>query len=83
MFIVKQSSMIKSIRFYSVSFISILFFCSSFTDRYAKSAQKISVYSEVGYNIMIVNKHSMNFGVSKKKPKNADFYTNSNFFFKV
>jgi hypothetical protein len=82
MFIVKQSSMIKSIRFYFVAFIGILFLCSSFTDRFAKYAQKISVYSEAEYNIMIVDKHSMNFGVSKKKPKNADFYTNSNFFSK-
>jgi len=82
MFIVKQSSMSKYIRFYSFAFIGILFLCSSFIDRVTKSAQKISVYSEADYNIMIVDKHSMNFGVSKKKPKNADFYTNSNFFSK-
>jgi len=82
MFIVKQSSMSKSISFYSVSFIGILILCSSFTNRYAKSAQKINVYSEAEYNIMIVDKHSMKFGVSKRKPKNADFYTNSNFFSK-
>ena len=31
---------------------------------------------------MIVDKHAMSFGVSKTKPKNADFYTNSNFFSK-
>jgi hypothetical protein len=31
---------------------------------------------------MIVNKETMKFGVSTKKPKNCDFYINSNFFTK-
>lgn len=34
------------------------------------------------FNVMIVNKESMKFGVSSKKPKNCDFYINSNFFTK-
>lgn len=72
----------KSIYFYLFIFVGILFLCSSFTNWARTSTQKIRVYSEADYNIMIVDKHAMIFGVSKKKPINADFYTNSNFFSK-
>jgi len=80
--IVNHTSMKKLIRFYLIVFVSIFLICSSFTNWEAKTKQIIKVYSEADYNIMIVDKHSMNFGVSKKKPQNADFYTNSNFFSK-
>ena len=74
--------MSKSIRFYSLTIIGFLIICSSYTDWPTKPTKSIRVYSEANFNIMIIGKHAMSFGVSKRKPQNADFYTNSNFFSK-
>jgi hypothetical protein len=42
----------------------------------------IKVKSGHHFNVMVVNKEAMKFGVSTRKPKNCDFYINSNFFTK-
>ena len=38
------------------------------------------IKSEDKYNVFILNKNDMSFGVSNSKPKDSDFYINSNFF---
>jgi len=40
----------------------------------------ISIIEEGDYNVIVMNKEAMKFGVSEGKPENADFYINSNFF---
>ena len=40
----------------------------------------ITITEESDYNIIIMDKKDMRFGVSESKPENADFYINSNFF---
>ena len=40
----------------------------------------ISIIEEGDYNVIVMNKEDMKFGVSEGKPENADFYINSNFF---
>ena len=40
----------------------------------------ITITEESDYNIIIMDKKDMKFGVSESKPENADFYINSNFF---
>jgi hypothetical protein len=65
---------------YIPTFIVISIFCMSFVN--PGREQKIKVESGSDFNILIVSKDAMKFGVSKTKPKNSDFYTNSNFFTK-
>ena len=40
----------------------------------------ITIIEEGDYNLIVINKEAMKFGVSEGKPQNADFYINSNFF---
>lgn len=40
----------------------------------------ITITEESDYNIIIMDKKDMKFGVSESKPENSDFYINSNFF---
>ena len=40
----------------------------------------ITIIEEGDYNVIVMNKEAMKFGVSEGKPENADFYINSNFF---
>ena len=45
-----------------------------------KEPNNISIIEEGDYNVIVMNKEDMKFGVSEGKPENADFYINSNFF---
>lgn len=45
-----------------------------------KSCNNITMSKENGYNIIIMDKKDMKFGVSNGKPDSVDFYINSNFF---
>ena len=45
-----------------------------------KEPNNISIIEEGDYNVIVMNKEAMKFGVSEGKPENADFYINSNFF---
>ena len=47
-----------------------------------KSLHMSIVQTNNNFNVLILKKDEMNFGVSNKKPENADFYINSNFFTK-
>lgn len=47
-----------------------------------KSLHLSIVQTNEDFNVLILKKDEMNFGVSNKKPENADFYINSNFFTK-
>lgn len=40
----------------------------------------VQIFTESGYNLMIIKKNKMKFGVSEQKPENSDFFINSNFF---
>ena len=40
----------------------------------------ITITEELDYNVIIMDKKDMKFGVSESKPENSDFYINSNFF---
>jgi exopolysaccharide biosynthesis protein len=46
----------------------------------ASYSNNSSIDRHYKYNVIKIKKGSMNFGVSSKKPKSADFYINSNFF---
>lgn len=48
----------------------------------SKTLHTSSIKSNVNFNILTIKKGEMEFGVSNKKPKNTDFYINSNFFTK-
>jgi hypothetical protein len=45
-----------------------------------KNHNNITMTQESDYNIIVMNKKDMKFGVSNGKPDTADFYINSNFF---
>ena len=45
-----------------------------------KKPNKITIIEEGDYNVIVMNKEAMKFGVSEGKPVNTDFYINSNFF---
>lgn len=69
----------------SLKFLLLLFFvaismCSSFISVSVKKKHKTQITHESTFNILVVNKDDMKFGVSNKRPVNSDFYTNSNFF---
>jgi len=67
---------------YSFSLIAISLLFMSFTNPGSGKGQIVRVKKESDFNILVVSKDAMSFGVSKTKPKNSDFYTNSNFFTK-
>ena len=46
----------------------------------SNESNKITIKEEGDYNVIVMNKEAMKFGVSEGKPENADFYINSNFF---
>ena len=48
-----------------------------------KSLHLSIVQTNEDFNVLILKKDEMNFGVSNKKPENTDFYINSNFFTKA
>ncbi len=62
-------------------YILILFLISACLSK--KSTKKSRVIEESNYNLFVINKNEMNFGVSKEIPKDIDFYINSNFFTKT
>jgi len=45
-----------------------------------KKPNNITITDESDYNVIVMDKTDMKFGVSEGKPENADFYINSNFF---
>jgi len=61
-------------------FFIIFYIFTSFTNVFTKRKHKVQVIQESKYNILVVDKRDMNFGVSNKRPTNSDFYINSNFF---
>jgi hypothetical protein len=65
----------------SLLLVSVIFLSfTSFKSRGNKTEHKVQITNESNFNILIVNKNHMKFGVSTKKPTKSDFYTNSNFF---
>lgn len=54
----------------------------SFIGNNKRSEKRSRAYSDGNFNVFVIPKGSMKFGVSKKKPVNSDFYINSNFFTK-
>lgn len=70
----------KSKIFILLFFLSI--FLMSFVWDGTNYEKKARSYSKGDFNILVIPKGSMRFGVSKKKPVNSDFYINSNFFSK-
>ena len=40
-------------------------------------SNNITIKEEGDYNVIVMNKEAMKFGVSEGKPENADFYINS------
>ena len=65
----------------SLLLVSVIFLSfTSFKSRDNKTEHKVQITNESNFNILIVNKNHMKFGVSTKKPTKCDFYTNSNFF---
>jgi hypothetical protein len=66
---------------FSILLVSVIFLvCTSFKSTYVSSSHNAQVTNESNFNILIVNKNHMKFGVSTNKPTKSDFYTNSNFF---
>lgn len=47
-----------------------------------KSIHMSKIQTNEDYNVLILKKNEMDFGVSNEKPTDADFYVNSNFFTK-
>lgn len=47
-----------------------------------KTLHMSKIQTNEDYNVLILKKDEMNFGVSTEKPSDADFYINSNFFTK-
>lgn len=67
-------------------FFPVLVFVFTFTDMFSfkipqpLKPNNIVMSEENGYNIIIMDKSDMEFGVSEGKPDTADFFINSNFF---
>ena len=63
-------------------FGSIAFIFSNFGggSNISSNQKNIKISQESDYNVIIMDKKDMKFGVSEGKPKNSDFYINSNFF---
>lgn len=65
----------------SLLLFSVIFLlCTSFKSTCINTEHKVQLTNESNFNILIINKNHMKFGVSTKKPNKSDFYTNSNFF---
>ena len=46
----------------------------------SNESNKITIKEGGDYNVIVMNKEAMKFGVSEGKPENTDFYIKSNFF---
>jgi hypothetical protein len=70
----------KKIFKYSILFIVVVFLINScfVGDQVQIVGSKIE--SDTNFNVFIIEKDKMNFGVSTEKPTDSDFYVNSNFF---
>lgn len=63
-----------------ISFIGIILLSNTSSPITPNNPVNIKLTGDNHYNILIIDKDNMEFGVSTEKPKNVDFYTNSNFF---
>ena len=63
-----------------ISFIGIILLSNKSSPITPNNPVNIKLTGDNHYNILIIDKDNMEFGVSTEKPKNVDFYTNSNFF---
>jgi len=72
--------MTKLFKFLILLVFIVFILCTSFKSTCVNHTHKAQVTNESNFNIFIVNKSHMKFGVSTKKPIKSDFYTNSNFF---
>ena len=65
---------------------SVLGYTAMFTNLFTttscdtKEPNNITITEESDYNVIVMDKKDMKFGVSEGKPDSADFYINSNFF---
>jgi exopolysaccharide biosynthesis protein len=70
----------KLFNFFVLLFSVIFLLTTSFKNTCVNTKHDVKMTSESNFNILIVNKNHMKFGVSTNKPTKSDFYTNSNFF---
>lgn len=70
----------KLFNFFVLLFLVIFLLTTSFKNTHTNTKHDAKITSESNFNIFIVNKNHINFGVSTNKPTKSDFYTNSNFF---
>jgi len=67
---------------YKSLFLIILSHCVLISCISKSTLNKTKIIEEKEFNIYVIDKSEMDFGVSLGKPKNVDFYINSNFFSK-
>jgi hypothetical protein len=70
----------KLFNFFVLLFLVIFLLTTSFKNTNVNPKHGAKITSESNFNIFIVNKNHMKFGVSTSKPTKSDFYINSNFF---
>jgi len=69
-----------SIKIKTSIYLLILILLTQVSCDIKEEGDKTKIYSEEFYNVFVIKKDEMNFGVSLSKPEDADFYVNSNFF---